>query len=160
MLFRRHRDNALKRRRLNEMTIYVNEEGEEIPQNLHDVKVKHVAMKMNQLFPNYMFWYSASKDGMVRIVGYRKGIIMPISFTRDELMLLYKWESVVPIEKKIDERFREYIGNCISIMKKCGEEEFIENMMFSIFTFGDSYKVECFSREVKDETDKEEQGNE
>lgn len=117
--------------------------------------------RLNELFGNkYRFFYSGNRGEDLVTTVYRKGIIMPISFTRDELMLLYKWESVVPIEKKIDERFREYIGNCISIMKECGEEEFVENMMFSIFTFGDSYKIECFSREVKDETDKEEQGNE
>ena len=117
--------------------------------------------RLNELFGNkYRFFYSGNRGENLVTTVYRKGIIMPISFTRDELMLLYKWESVVPIEKKIDERFREYIGNCISIMKECGEEEFVENMMFSIFTFGDSYKVECFSREVKDENNKEEQGNE
>lgn len=159
MLFRRHRDNALKRRRLNEMTIYVNKEGEEIPQNIHDVKVKHVAMKMNQLFPNYMFWYSASKDGMVRIVGYRKGIAFTVVLNQDDIRCLWGYDSVVPIERMIDdiwERDRTLLLGC---MIEAGEpEETVELMKYITSDDGSiGYKVTGVMRkeETEDDGDKE-----
>lgn len=159
MLFRRHRDNALKRRRLGEIKIYVNKEGEEIPSNLHDVKVKHVAMKMNQLFPNYMFWYSASKDGMVRIVGYRKGIAFTVVLNQDDIRCLWGYDSVVPIERMIDdiwERDRTLLLGC---MQEAGEpEETVELMKYITSDDGNTgYKVTGVKRaeEKEDDGDKE-----
>lgn len=163
MLFRRHRDNAAKRRRLNEIKIYINKEGEEIPQNLHDAKVKHVAMKMNQLFPNYMFWYSASKDDRVRIVGYRKGIVFTVVLNQDDIRCLWGYDSVVLIERMIDDIWERNRTLLLGCMMEAGEpEETVELMKYITSDDGNTgYKVTGVKRAKEkngDDGDKENEG--
>lgn len=158
MLFRRHRDNALKRRRHDEMTIYVNKEGEEIPSDIHDVKMKHIAMKMNQLFPNYMFWYSANKDDRVRIVGYRKGIVFTVILNQDDIRTLWGYDSVVPIERMIDDIWNRDRTLLLECMIEAGEpEETVELMKYVMSDDGNvGYKVTGVMRkEEDDDGDKE-----
>lgn len=161
MLFRRHRDNALKRRRHNEMTIYVNSKDEEIPSNIHDVKMKHVAMKMNELFPNYRFWYSANKEDRVRIVGYRKGIVFTVILNQDDIRTLWGYDSVVPIERMIDDIWNRDRTLLLGCMIEADEpEETVELMKYITSDDGNvGYRVTGVMRakEEEDDGDKESQ---
>lgn len=135
------------------MRMYINEENEEIPSNIHEVKMKHVPLKMNQLFPNFRFWYSGDKDGSVRLVVYRKGIIFTVVLNNEDIRCLWGYDSVVHIEKMLDDTWEHSRTLLLKCMLNAGEPEDTVQLMACVMSDDGNigYKVTGVKRAEDDD---------
>lgn len=101
-----------------------------VPYRLSDARIKDIAPRMDELFPEFRFYFN-SYDGnnMVYVTAYRKGIIFPFGLTADEACSLWRYESVVPLARKLMERWTQYRDSLIAIMKDVGEPHGIRCLM-------------------------------
>lgn len=90
-------------------------------QRLEDVRVKDVPERMNTLIPEFRFFYSGNREDAVLVTAYRKGIVFPFSVTLDEIRTLYGYDSVIPLSRKLMEKWTQYRDNLMVIMKDVGE---------------------------------------
>lgn len=111
-MFRRKRDNEVKDNRHNMRSV---------PFRLQDARIKDIAPRMDELFPEFRFYFSYYSTDCVFLTAYRKGIIFPFHLTMDEACSLWQFVSVVPIAKMLMERWTQYRDSLIAIMKDVGE---------------------------------------
>ena len=90
-------------------------------QRLEDVRAKDVPERMNTLIPDFRFFYSGNREDAVLVTAYRKGIVFPFSVTLDDIRTLYGYDSVVPLSRKLMEKWTQYRDNLMAIMKDVGE---------------------------------------
>ena len=92
-----------------------------VPYRLQDARIKDIAPRMDELFPEFRFYFSYYSTEGVFLTAYRKGIIFPFHLTMDEACSLWQFVSVVPIAKMLMERWTQYRDSLIAIMKDVGE---------------------------------------
>ena len=159
MLFGRKRDNEDEDNRPS---------VKEVPYRLKDARIKDIAPRMDELFPEFRFYFSYYNSECVFLTAYRKGIIFPFHLTMDEACSLWQFVSVVPIAKMLMERWTQYRDNLMAIMKDVGEPHGIWCLMDGLTMDNESgYLVSGMKEdknavgwEDKDGSDKEEQCDE
>lgn len=100
-----------------------------VPYRLSDARIKDIAPRMDELFPEFRFYFSYYSTDCVFLTAYRKGIIFPFHLTMDEACSLWQFVSVVPIAKMLMERWTQYRDSLIAIMKDVGEPHGIRCLM-------------------------------
>lgn len=120
-MFKRKRDNENKDNRHNMRRA--------VPFRLQDARIGDIAPRMDELFPEFRFYFSSYDGSVVHVTAYRKGIIFPFGLTADEACSLWRYESVVPIAKKLMERWIQYRNNLMAVMHDVGEPKGIIGLM-------------------------------
>lgn len=123
--------------------------------NLEDVKAGDVPLRMNELFPDFRFWYFGSRESGVVIAVYRKGVAFRVELGQDDIRRMYSYDSVVPIEKKLTSLWNLHRDLLISCMRGAGEPPELIQLMDAVITDNeDGYLVTGLRRkEDADEDD-------
>ena len=100
-----------------------------VPLRLRDARLGDVAPRMDELFPEFRFYFSSCNGEMIYVTAYRKGIIFPFGITMDEAYSFWRYESVVPVAKRLMERWNQYRDNLMAIMHDVGEPKGIVGLM-------------------------------
>lgn len=123
------------------------------PFRLSEARMRDVGPRMDELFPEFRFWLSGMHEGVVVMTVYRKGIAFPFGLTMDECCSLWRYESVVPLAKKLMARWDEYRKVLISSMMKAGEPKGILNLIEGITMDNEEGYLVSGLKEMKEGTD-------
>lgn len=123
------------------------------PFRLSEVRMRDIGPRMDELFPDFRFWFSGMHEGVVVMTVYRKGIAFPFGLTMVECCSLWQYESVVPLRRKLMDRWDEYRKVLMSSMMKAGEPKGIVNLMEGITMDNEEGYLVSGMKEIKEGTD-------
>ena len=88
-----------------------------------EVRVSDIPDRMNELFPDFRILQAWAEDGRIHAVAYRRCIEFDFWMERDEALSMWRWESVVPLQRRLEEVWHLKKETLMTAMRIAGESD-------------------------------------